>query len=401
MPAQQIARRRYPRALGPQPEGPMHASIPLGRVHGVALGLNWSWIAIFALIVWSLAEAVFPATTEGLSTAAYVGMAAIGALLFFGSLLLHELGHAIVAQREGMEIDGITLWVFGGVARFKGAFPSARAELRIALAGPAVSVALGVLFIAAAELVPLPAGMEGVASWLGQINLVLVAFNMLPALPLDGGRVLRAALWARSGDFGAATRRAGAAAQAIGQGMIAFGIAVFVVFGVIGGPWLAMIGWFVLAAARAEVAYGTMRETLAGLRVADAMIPDPVTVPADMTLLAFLEGVFAETRYAAYPVTDAGGVIGILAVGDVEQVPPSALGRTPVRDRMLPRERALVLDERGDLTEAVTELLQTSLGRALVSRDGQIVGLLSRSDAQSLVERISAAPTAAPARTSA
>ena len=364
----------------------MHTSVRLGHVHGVEIGLNWSWILILGLIVWSLADSAFPARNPGLSGGAYAAMAVVGALAFFVSLLLHELGHAVVAQREGMEIDGITLWIFGGIARFKGAFPSAGAELRIAIAGPAVSVALGVLFVVGAKLLPLPPAIDGVAAWLGEINLVLVVFNLLPALPLDGGRVLRAALWARSGDFARATRRAGAVAEAMGRFMIALGIAVFLVFGALAGPWLALIGWFVLAAARAETAYGAMTEALGGLRVADAMVADPVTVPAESSLLDFLEGVFARTQYAAYPVTSGGRVIGILAVGDVELVSPSALGTTTVSDRMLPLARALVLDEDRDLTEAVAQLLETTLGRALVTRDGRVAGLLSLTDARRLVE---------------
>lgn len=395
MAAPETVRRRYPRALGSRNEGPMHASIRLGRVHGIEVGLNWSWIAIFGLIVWSLTASVFPSTNPGLTTGEYAVMAAVGAVVFFTSLVLHEFGHAVVAQREGMEIDGITLWVFGGIARFKGAFPSAGAELRIAIAGPAVSVLLGACFAVGAKLLPLPPAVDGVATWLGEINLVLVLFNMLPALPLDGGRVLRAALWARSGDFSRATRRAGAIAQAIGQMMIGFGIAMFLVLGALGGLWLALIGWFVLAAARAETAYGAMRGALAGLRVADAMVADPVTVSAESSLLDFLEGVFARTHYAAYPVKSGDRVIGIVAVGDVELVPPSALERTTVRDRMLPLDRTLMIDADRDLTEAVSELLQTSLGRALVTRGDGIVGLVSVSDAQGIVERHRSVATAA------
>jgi Zn-dependent protease len=388
-------RKRYPRALGPRGEGPMHASIRLGRVHGIEVGLNWSWIAIFGLIVWSLAASTFPGSTPGLTTGDYVAMAAVGAVLFFTSLVLHELGHAVVAQREGVEIEGITLWLFGGVARFKGAFPSAGAEFRIAIAGPLVSAVLGGSFAGAAKLLSLPPAVDGVATWLGEINLVLLLFNMLPALPLDGGRVLRAALWARSRDLSRATRTAGSIAETIGQIMIALGIATFIVYGALGGPWLALIGWFVLAAARAETMYGTMREALAGLRVGDAMIADPVTVPAERSLLDFLEDPFARTHYAAYPVTSDDRVIGLLAVGDVELIPSSALGETSVRDRMLPLDQALVIDAYRDLSEAAGELLQTTLRRALVTRDGQIVGLLSLSDAQELVKRHeSAAPAA-------
>src|SRR5579875_1095216 len=167
------ARGRRRLAARPRSRPAMNPTISLGRVAGVKIGLNWSWAIVFALIVWSLASAVFPDQDPGLSKGAYAGMAVAAALLFFGSLLLHELGHAVQARRDGIEIEGITLWLFGGVARFKDEFPSAGAELR-----------------------GLPEAADGVAAWLGYINFFLLAFNLLPALPLDGGRVLRATLWA-------------------------------------------------------------------------------------------------------------------------------------------------------------------------------------------------------------
>jgi Zn-dependent protease len=179
------------------------SSFRLGRLAGIEIGANWSWLLVVALIVWSLAAGVFPTSNPGLSDGAYIAMAAVAALLFFASLTLHELGHAIQSRRDGIAIDGIPLWVFGGVARFRGEMPSAGAELRVAVAGPVVSLALGVAFLAAALALPLPAAVDGV------VFLFLLAFNLLPALPLDGGRVLRAALWARRGDFTQATRTAG------------------------------------------------------------------------------------------------------------------------------------------------------------------------------------------------
>jgi Zn-dependent protease len=168
------------------------SSIRLGRFAGVEIGVNWSWLVVFALIAWSLASAVFPAQNPGLSHGAYIAIAVVAAILFFISLLAHELGHAVTARREGMEIEGITLWLFGGVAKFKGMFPSAGAELRIALAGPAVSLVVGIACSLIAWAFALPTGIDGVFAWLGYINLFLLAFNLLPALPLDGGRVLRA-----------------------------------------------------------------------------------------------------------------------------------------------------------------------------------------------------------------
>lgn len=168
----------------------MHTGLRLGRVAGVDIGINWSWLIVVALITWSLASAVFPTTNEGLGTGTYVAMALAATILYFASLLLHELAHAVQARREGMQVSGITLWVFGGVARFSGRFPSAGAEFRVAFAGPLVTLLLGIAFVGGATLLRLPAEVDAVLSWLGLMNLFLFAFKMLPAVPLDGGRVL-------------------------------------------------------------------------------------------------------------------------------------------------------------------------------------------------------------------
>jgi len=263
--------------------------VTLGRVAGVEIGLNWSWLVIFGLITWSLGATVFPDANPGLSDAAYIAMALVAALLFFGSLVLHELGHAVVAKREGMEIEGITLWLFGGVAKFKGMFPSAGAEFRIAIAGPLVSLAIGVGLLAVATAAPLPSELDGVLTWLGTINLFLLAFNMLPALPLDGGRVLRALTWRRTGDFLQATRIAGGLGRGFGQAMIAGGVALALFAGAPGGLWLALIGRFLITAAGAETSFATTRDLLQGWLVGDAMARDPVVAPAGATLREFVE----------------------------------------------------------------------------------------------------------------
>jgi Zn-dependent protease len=245
----------------------MNPSIRLGRVAGIELGAHWSWLLVVALIVWSLADSVFPATNPGLSDGTYLPMAAAAALLFFASILLHELGHAIQAQREGIAIDGITLWVFGGVARLRDEPPSAGAELRVALAGPAVTLVLALVFLLAAIALPLPGAVDGVLFWLGQINLYLLVFNLIPALPLDGGRVLRAILWARRREIASATRTAGALGRGFAQLMIAAGLVLVMFVGDVGGLWLAFTGWFLLAAAEAELAMVEAREALGDITV--------------------------------------------------------------------------------------------------------------------------------------
>jgi Zn-dependent protease/CBS domain-containing protein len=364
----------------------MHASLRIGRVAGVEIGVNWSWLVIFGLISWSLGAAIFPESNPGLGDGAYVAMAVVAAVLFFGSLLLHELGHAVVAQREGMEIEGIVLWLFGGVAQFKGLFPSANAELRIALAGPAVSLAIGVAMLALGALAPLPPEIDGVVTWLGGINILLLVFNMLPALPLDGGRVLRALLWRASGDFTRATRTAGGLGQAFGQAMIFGGILLLFLTGAVGGLWLALIGWFLFAAAGAEARMATIAAALRPLRVSDAMARRPETAAGDMTLAGFANGVFADSRHAAYPVLDGPEVLGAVSYRDVAAVAPEDWGLTRVRDVARPVGELLVLAPDDNLGDAATSLAQDDLGRALVLDQGALAGLLSMTDVARLIE---------------
>src|SRR5581483_6987645 len=293
----------------PCERGAVNPTLALGRIAGIRIGINWSWLIVFGLIVWTLGVSVFPNQDPNLSGATYAAMAVVAAILFFGSLLLHELGHAFQARREGMEIEGITLWLFGGVASFRGMFPSAGAELRIALAGPAVSAVLGGLFVGIAAAAHRPLAVNGVATWLGYINVLLLAFNMLPALPLDGGRVFRALLWRGKRDFAAATRLAGEVGRALAYTMIGLGLLTLILGGSWGGAWLAFLGWFLLQAAGMEVRSLVLRDALGGLRVRDLMVRDPIVVTADTTLAEFMDGVAFAHRYTTYPVLDDGAVV--------------------------------------------------------------------------------------------
>ena len=358
----------------------MGNTFSLGRIAGIEIGLNWSWLAIFALIVWSLAVGVFPSTNPGLSDGTYVAMGIVAAVLFFTSLVLHELGHALEARREGMEIEGITLWLFGGVAKFRGMFPSAGAELRIAIAGPLVSLLIGVVFVLIAWGLDLPEAVDGVAAWLGYINLVLLVFNLIPALPLDGGRVLRAALWAARGSFAWATRLAASIGRGFGYLFIAAGIGLLIFQGVFSGAWLAFIGWFLLQAAGAEARYLAARQALGGLRVRDLMVREPVTVRPDLTLGQFMDDVVWARRYTTYPVVEDGRAVGLLPFRCVAEVPRSEWDRRRVGDCMLPRERVPVLEEEEDLTEALQELSEGPVQRGLVLDGDRLAGFLSISD---------------------
>ena len=302
----------------------MNTSFRIGRVSGIEIGANWSWLLVLALFVWTLAAAVFPQTNPALSGGTYVLMAVVAALLFFASLVLHELGHARQARREGMQVSGITLWALGGVARFTSMFPSAGAEFRVAIAGPAVSLVLGVMFVGLAAILRPGSAVDGVVAWLGYINLLLFVFNLIPALPMDGGRVLRSLLWRLRGDLAAATRVAAGVGSVLGAAMVAVGLISGFAGSGAGGLWLAFIGLFVMMAGRAEAEAVAIRATLGGHTVREAMVATAVggaltdlpRVDADADLAASVAAV-VQAGAALAAVVDRGQVVGILDVSRV------------------------------------------------------------------------------------
>jgi len=356
-----------------------NGSFPLARIGGVEVRLQWSWLVILALLVWSLSDGVFPSQNPGLSHATYLTMAIGAALLFTGSVLLHELGHAWQARKEGVEIDSITLWLFGGVTQFKQRFVSPDAELRIAIIGPLVSLVLGGIFLPFV-LAGLPPAVDGVVAWVGYINLTLAVFNLIPALPLDGGRVLRALIWRASGNLGWATRIAAGVGQGFGYLLIAAGLAMFIFQGSFSGAWFVFLGWFLLQAARGEARHIATEQALDGLRVRDLMVPNPVAVDGDWTLASFVDGTVRYRRHANYPVVDHDAPIGLLSVATVASVPRSAWPSQRVRDTMIPLDELTQLEEGSAAVDALTELSDDPTGEGLVVDDGRLVGLLSLTD---------------------
>jgi len=359
--------------------GGMGGNLTIGRFGGVEVRLNWSLIAVFALIAWSLAEGVFPSQNPGLSHGTYIAMGIVAAVLFLVSILLHELGHSLVARREGIEVDSITLWLFGGVSQFKGRFKSAGTEFRVAVSGPLVSIVLGVLFVLIA-LAHLRSSVDGVAAWLGYINLILAVFNLLPASPLDGGRVLHAALWRAKGDFAWATRVSSEIGQGFGYLFIALGLAMFIFQGSFSGAWLAFIGWYLLQGARAEARYVATEQALEGLRVRDLMVRNPTTVDADSTIGRLMDDVVWSHRFTTYPVVDQGRPVGLLTFASVAAVPRSDWDTRRVRGTMIPLDQVPLLKEDEKAVDALAELASPSANRGLVVDNGHLAGLLSITD---------------------
>lgn len=363
----------------------------VGRLAGFTLTVHWSTLVVFGLLAWSLAAVRLPAQAPGAGDAAYLAAALATGAAFFASVLAHELGHAVVARRHGVEVQELRLWLLGGVARLSDEARTPGADLRIAGVGPAVSLALAATAgLAAAGLGALGAPDLTVAAvaWLAGINAVLAAFNLVPAAPLDGGRVLRAALWAWRGDRTWAAVAAARAGQAFGYLLVGLGLAdVFFGAGVGGGLWFVLLGWFLLNAARAEADGAVVRDRLGGLRVADVMSADPVRGPSWLTVADFLEDYVLRTRHATFPVESfEGRVDGLVTLRRLKAVPADERVATRVRDVACPIAAVPTASPDEPLVDLLPRLASGGDGRALVFEDGRLVGIVSPADVARALE---------------
>lgn len=368
----------------------MRSTIHLGRVAGIQLGAHWSVLLVAALIAWTLGAAILPEVEPGHDVLAYWLVGVGAAVLFFASLLAHELGHSLIARRQGVEVREITLWLLGGVSKLGADSGSAIDELRMAAIGPAISLVLAAAFGVVAVVVDLAGISTLVAAglyWLAGTNLLLGLFNLIPAFPLDGGRILRAFLWRRHGDRVRATMSAARAGQAFGYALIAIGIAQFLFVGA-GGLWLVLLGWFVTQAAQAEAAMVTQRELLSGVTVRDVMTPDPVVAPAEISAQDLIDRFVLGSRHSAYPVVDAqGDVVGLVTLDEVRRVPVESRATTPVAQIAVRPPAAVVVQPDDAVTNALARMVSQGARRALVLDGGRVVGIVSMTDVGNTIER--------------
>lgn len=370
----------------------MNESLHLGRIRGIRIGANWSLLPIFALIAWSLADTLLPSAAPGYATWGYWFFAIVTTAAFYASLLAHELGHALVGRRHGVSVRGIVLWIFGGVAQLEGDSPDPRAELEMAGAGPAVSVAIaGVGLGAAALLSALGASPLLVAAvgWLGGINGLLALFNLLPAFPLDGGRILRALLWRHWRDRARATATAAKVGRAGGFVLIAIGVLEFLTGGgALGGVWLAVIGWFiVVAAGQQQQAYGRQQPT-GELCVGDAMTRDPLAVPARATVAEVIERYVRPTSFSAFPVLDGDGrLVGLATVRRMAMLPRDGWTRAPIGAAAASTLETVQCAPTDRLSDVATRMQNSPDRRAIVLERGRVVGILTPSDVQRAMSR--------------
>ncbi|HEX6325719.1 MAG TPA: site-2 protease family protein [Jiangellaceae bacterium] len=360
------------------------SALRLFRVRGVPVGVSWSWLLVFLLVLWSLATALFPSSHPGLGGATYLAMATVATVLFFGSILVHELSHTLRALREGIRVREITLWLFGGVSRADEPLPSPAAEFRVVAAGPLASAALALAFFGAAaagRALGSPDSVVAVADYLAWINGLLLAFNVVPALPLDGGRLLHALLWWRTGDRSVATVSAAMAGRAFAAVLIAVGLVTLVGGIAVTGIWFTVLGWFLLQAVQQEVLGARLEQALDGLQVRDVMGPAPVPVPSGSTIAAFANLIGHWSSHPAYPVTDGNRLVGVIVVRDATNVPGSQRGSIRVADIMLAGDDLPVVYAGSPAVEALPVLQQGhGLAAVLDSPGGPISGMLSAAD---------------------
>jgi Zn-dependent protease len=368
----------------------MPQSLRLGRVAGIPVGVNWSVFVILVLIADVLATGVLPRADAGRSTTLYWAVALPTAALFLASLLAHEVAHALVARRKGIQVASITLWMLGGVTQMEDEPQTARTELQVAAAGPLTSLAAGVVFglaALAAGSAGVPAVVVAALTWAAAMNGLLAVFNLLPGAPLDGGRILRALAWMRSGDRARAGRLASGAGQVLGAVLAGLGLAEVFLLRQMSGLWLTLVGWFIVWSAGMEGQVSAVRDATTDVRVGDIMVRDPECAPAWHRVREFISAVAVRSRQAVFPVVGLNGAPeGLVTLDRLAKV---AAARAD--DRLddvalpLPEDRRVTPEEPASVLLGRPPLAGVLL--AVVVTDGHVVGMVTTDDLNRLIKQ--------------
>ena len=355
-------------------------TVPLGRVLGIPLELDYSWFLVFALLTWALAVGHYPAEFKGWSPSLYWIMGAVTAVRLFVSVLLHELGHSVVARRYKIPVRRITLFIFGGVSQIEAEAATAGADFRIAVAGPLVSLGLAALFAGLKVVVAGVSPLLALTQYLAYINVGLALFNLIPGFPLDGGRGLRAVVWGLTRDFHRATRIAASVGRGFAYVFILIG--VWQAFGgnVVGGLWIAFIGWFLESAAVAQTQQVAVQDLLGGHTVAEAMSRDLVAVPRDATLQQLVDQHILTSGRRSFLVRRDQAVLGLLTLHHVVQIPRTQWGTTTAEQAMIPVARMRSARPDTELRTALEAMDRDGVNQLPVMMDHSAVGVLRRED---------------------
>jgi Zn-dependent protease/CBS domain-containing protein len=353
----------------------------VARIAGVEVRVDSSWAVIALLITYSMYLQV-SRVYEDTSTGAAVTLAVLSAVLFFGSVLVHELAHALVAQARGIRVQDITLFLFGGATRAKVDSRGPRDEFLIALVGPLTSGLLAGLFgiVAGLGRDVLSAPLAGTLGYLAWTNLLLAAFNLVPGFPLDGGRLLRAAIWRATGSLDRATRVASVSGQGVGWLLVAAGVAWLLAGDLAGGIWFAFIGWFLVQAARSSYQDLQLKQLLHGVEAEDVMAAHLVRIPPELSLQEAVDDYFMRYDHGAFPVDEQGRTIGLLTLRGVRRVPREQWPTQRVRDHMVPLGDQVVVAPDARMDGVLGKLQDGEAGRVLVAQDDEVVGIITPTD---------------------
>jgi Zn-dependent protease/CBS domain-containing protein len=353
-------------------------NIPLGRILGIPIGLDFSWFLIFALMTWTLAVSYFPAEYRNWPVTQYWIVGALTAILLFVSVLLHELGHSVVAMHYKIPVKSITLFIFGGVAQIASEPPSAISEFWIAIAGPVVSFALALFFTILKPVAASFSPLLALATYLAYINGTLGLFNLIPGFPLDGGRVFRAIIWGISHNFRRATLIAGNVGRAVAFLFILYGVWILLAGNFIGGLWIAFIGWFLESAAVSQVQHQQVHDILANHTVSQVMSSSYSIIPADTTVQYLVDDHILNSGRRSFIVENGDRVVGLLTLHHVQQVSRSEWPVTKVSQIMIPIEQAKLVQPDTELWSALEEMDRDGYSQLPVVSEGQVAGMLTR-----------------------
>lgn len=355
--------------------------IRIGSLFGFTIAIHPSWFVILAVFSVSLANDFFPTAYAGWSPVTYWVIGLLASLLLFGSVLVHELAHSLVARSQGIPVRDITLFLLGGVASIEKEASTPRSEASLAGVGPLTSFAIGLLSGLAARVLPLPETLEALLLYLAAANVILAVFNLVPGFPLDGGRVLRALLWARSGDFEGATRTAAGIGQALGWVFIAGGVLIAFSASVVSGLWLGFIGWVLVQASQASLTEIILQRGLAGVTVGELMTPPVAWVSPYITLSAAAERYFLEHRVRCLPVepqVDGQPFEGIVCLSDLQRKPRSEWDVDRVRDVMTAVDAVVTVTRSTPAADAMRLMAKHNVNQVAVVEDGRLLGFVDR-----------------------
>lgn len=368
----------------------MRGSLKVGRFAGIEIGIHYTWLFAFVLFAWLFAQGTFPAVFPDWSTAEYWVSGIVVSVMIFISVLIHELSHSLMAIKRGMKVSSIVFFIFGGVSNIENEPDKAWDEFIMAVVGPLSSVVLGGIFLGIYYLIAptseIVTPVIGVIFYLGVINLLLAAFNIIPGFPLDGGRVFRSIIWGITKNLSLATLVAGNVGRLIGWAMILLGIALILGIDVwifqgslIGGIWMIFIGWFLSSTADNAMREQATYQQLTGVRVKDVMDRYPECVTPNATVDRIVQDSFIQRGRRALPICNESGLLGIVTLADIRKLPQDQWANTTV-EAVMTRSPLDAVDENESLNAALRAMAQKDLNQVPVMGDGQMVGLLSRAD---------------------